>query len=311
MDKDHMASPLVLAYGLGVDSTAVIVQWIRQSIRPGAILFADVGGEKPETYDYLPIINDYLTRHDYPQVTVVRNQVKDFKHWPPYEDLEQNCLTNGTLPSLAFGFKSCSIKWKQAPQHRWMKSWQPAIDVWAGGGQVVKAIGYDAGPKDMRRRHDYDNDEYRYIYPLIDWGWDRERCKHEIAQAGLPVPPKSSCFFCPAMKPDEVRALQKNYLRRIVVLEARAAPRLETIQGLWRNGCKGTRGAQKKPGRMTDFIRDEGLLPVDEIAQLTARVPIELVQAQQKFANGEDIPSWGEFFENLDAFASGDIQCGG
>lgn len=34
-------------------------------------------------------------------------------------------------------------------------------------------------------------------YPLIDLGLDRADCERIIAEAGLPVPPKSSCWFCP------------------------------------------------------------------------------------------------------------------
>jgi hypothetical protein len=120
-----------------------------------------------------------------------------------------------------------------------------------------------------------------------------------IRAAGLPVPPKSSCFFCPAMKPAEVRELEPNLLRRIVVMEARAEPRLKSIQGLWANGCKGTRGSVKKPGRMSDYIAGEGLLPSAEVERLRRRVPLELIDSQERYAAGEDIPSWPEFFCGL------------
>jgi hypothetical protein len=39
-------------------------------------------------------------------------------------------------------------------------------------------------------------------YPLIELGLDRDDCKAIIADAGLPVPPKSACFFCPFHKGD-------------------------------------------------------------------------------------------------------------
>lgn len=41
----------------------------------------------------------------------------------------------------------------------------------------------------------------RPVYPLIDLGLDRSRCISIIKDAGLPVPPKSSCFFCPFHRP--------------------------------------------------------------------------------------------------------------
>ncbi|QDU97641.1 hypothetical protein Pla8534_54920 [Lignipirellula cremea] len=42
--------PLVVAYGLGVDSTAMLIGLQRRGVRPDLILFANTGGEKPETY---------------------------------------------------------------------------------------------------------------------------------------------------------------------------------------------------------------------------------------------------------------------
>src|SRR5262249_39790620 len=66
---------------------------------------------------------------------------------------------------------------------------------------------------------------------LISRGWDRKRCKEEIRAAGVPVRLKSSCFFCPAMKPQEIDELPKHLLRRIVIMEARAKPRLTDLDG--------------------------------------------------------------------------------
>jgi hypothetical protein len=54
--RPHHDWPLVVAYGLGVNSTAMLVEFARRSITPDLILFADTGGEKPETYAYLPTI---------------------------------------------------------------------------------------------------------------------------------------------------------------------------------------------------------------------------------------------------------------
>lgn len=223
----------MVAYGLGVDSTAMLVLLQQQGIRPDAILFADTKSEKLETYAYLPIIQEWLARVGFPPVTVVSYQVQDFKHWPPYRGLGENCLTNGTLPSLAFGFKSCSLKWKVQPQNKWTEKWQPAIDCWARGGKVDKLIGYDNSAKDLKRyAHAVgaEDQRFRYAYPLIDAKLNRDACKELIRQAGLPVPPKSACVFCPATQPAELHEHRKEYLRLIVIMEARARPRLD--------GCK-------------------------------------------------------------------------
>lgn len=349
-EKQNIHSPLMLAYGLGVDSTAVLVGWHARGIRPDAILFADTKSEKQETYAYLPIIQEWLERVGFPPVTVVENVVKDYRHWPPYSGLLQNCLTNATLPSLAFGFKSCSLKHKVAPQNKWTELWQPAIDCWAAGGKVRKAIGYDASPKDKKRfAHavGMEDPSYDYSYPLMDWGWDREECKRQIRAAGLPVPPKSACFFCPATQKEELHEHRKSYLRTIVIMEARAKPRLmgcwdqaqidaynaETYQkrlDKWNaKGCKGnppqpykvgdgTAGlwrspTKSKPAMMTDYIRAEGLLPSEEIDMLQARAPKEIIDNQQLFANGEEIPNWHDFLEQFspeDALDEISTACG-
>jgi hypothetical protein len=296
-------APLVVAYGLGVDSTAMLVGFVKKGIRPDAILFADVGGEKDETYAYLDVMNVYLAMHGFPQVTVVRYVPQNFKHYPAYYTLEQNCLTNGTLPSEAFGFGSCSQKWKAAPQKKWLDAWQPAIDAWARGEKVLRAIGFDDSCADQKRSYKAEtivDERFDYWYPLQEWHWDRLRCKEEIAAAGLPVPPKSSCFFCPNMSKDEVAALPADKLRRIVLMEARAKPRLVKIVGLWRKGVKGRKDpAKAKPGRMSDFIRAEGLLPAAEVDAIEQNAPRELIDRAQAFANGLEIESWDDVFGGL------------
>ncbi len=45
-------------------------------------------------------------------------------------------------------------------------------------------------------------------YPLRDWGLSREDCGRIIVAAGLPLPPKSACFFCPSMKQAEIEQLE-------------------------------------------------------------------------------------------------------
>ena len=54
-------APFSVAYGMGVDSTAMLVGLAERGIRPDAILFADVGGEKPETYAYQATMDKFGT----------------------------------------------------------------------------------------------------------------------------------------------------------------------------------------------------------------------------------------------------------
>src|SRR3546814_11203504 len=74
------------------------------------------------------------------------------------------------------------------------------------------------------------------------------------------------------MKPDEVRALPAWCLRLIVLVEARAAPRLRTVEGLWR------RSTRTRSGRMTDFIRAAELLPAADIDAIIRDAPSDLIR---------------------------------
>jgi len=178
---------------MGVDSTAVLVGWWRRGIRPYWIGHAQVGNEWPETYEYRPIIDKWLAEVGFPTITDVQYVVQRPKHGH-YATLEENCLVNETLPSLAFGYKKCSLKWKGEPLDATCADYFRAHI--KAGGKVQRAIGYDAGPCDSRRGGVETKGPWNWIYPLREWGRTRERCIAEIAKAGLPVPPKSACWCC-------------------------------------------------------------------------------------------------------------------
>lgn len=172
---DHPPAPTVLAYGVGVDSTGLLVELASRGEPPDLVLTADTGVEKPLTYAYLDVIGPWMAargiRHE-----IVRYEPRRFKHWPPYHSLLEMALTNGTLPSKSLGGSSCSLKYTKAPQDAFLKTWQPAIDAWARGQKVVRLIGFDAGPRDtIRHAHaaKIEDPLYNYRHPLRDWGWTR------------------------------------------------------------------------------------------------------------------------------------------
>jgi len=139
-DRPRPDCPLVVAYGLGVNSTAMLVEFVQRDIRPDMILFADTGGEKPETYAYMPVIQRYLRTMGFPPVETVRYEPVR----AAYRTLEEQCLHTKTLPSLAYGGKSCSLKYKRAPQDKLILKHFPPAECVAQGRRVVRALGFDA-----------------------------------------------------------------------------------------------------------------------------------------------------------------------
>lgn len=269
-------APVVAAWGAGVNSTAMIIELVHRGEAPDLVLLAAMP-EQPHTRRLIPLFRSWMDDHQVPNA-IVEYQATRFKHWPPYGSLLEACLTNGTLPSIAFGLHSCSARHKISPQDKWVKAWPPARHAWASKRKVIRLIGYDCSARDSQRyahRADHVSDLYDYRYPLREWGWARSDCERCIEQAGLPPFGKSSCYFCTGMRPSEVRALPREELRLIVLLEARAAPRLRNIEGLWR------RSTRARPGSMTTFIRDEGLLDPAEIDMIIAHAPADLVEFQR------------------------------
>ena len=155
--------------------------------------------------------------------------------------LEDECLQSCSLPSIAYGFKRCSLKHKIGPQEKFCNHYPPCRRTWAAGKRVVKFIGYDAGEgyrSDKVLLGDLADRKYSKWYPLMEWGWTRDDCIRQIEAAGLPQPGKSSCFFCPSMKPDEITALREQHpdlFRRALALEDNARKNLKTVKGLGRN----------------------------------------------------------------------------
>lgn len=227
---------LAVCFGAGVDSTAMLIALRLAELRPRVITFADLLAEKPETLTHLDRINAVIAGWGWDPIVVCR---KIPLASTGYRDLYGNCIANETLPSLAFGLKSCSVKWKQKPQDQVIKGSKagpnatPPQPVWIEaqrtGQRILKLIGYDCGRADMRRSRNLPaaGADFDYAYPLQLLGWTREDCIGVITQVLGPefVPIKSACFFCPASKIWELFWLAAHHpdlLERALYLERNA-----------------------------------------------------------------------------------------
>lgn len=228
----------IVSFGGGTNSAALLIGLYQHRIPIDLITFADTGAEHPHTYQFIGQMNKWLYEHDMPQITVVQN----VDRYGNRLSLETECLRSHTLPSIAYGHKRCSHKHKIGPQEKFCNHYDPCRDVWKRGEKVNRFIGYDAGEMkryERSRKHNEADKKYNNLYPLIEkWGWNRDDCIRKIKAVGLPQPGKSSCFFCPSMKKQEILYLQNNYpdlFNRAIALEENAMPYLKTVKGLGRN----------------------------------------------------------------------------
>ncbi|MGE5607865.1 MAG: hypothetical protein ACM359_01305 [Bacillota bacterium] len=231
--------PVIVACGVGRDSVAMLVEMHNRRWRPDAILFANTGSEKADTYRYIPVLQAWLKAHDFPPLTVVRYEPVT----APYRSLEGNAILNATLVSAAFNKGGCTHKTKIEPQNKWSKRWEPALRAWAEGQKVIKLIGFECDEMYRLKRADaqshsgstkWEREHFEPHCPLIEWGYNLEKCKQIITDAGLPLPVKSACYFCPNQKPAEVDALTDDERGKIILQEVVAEPYNLDWRGLWR-----------------------------------------------------------------------------
>jgi len=124
--------------------------------------------------------------------------------------LQAECLRLGVLPSKAYGFGSCSMKWKIDPQRKFDKEFAAANELEIS--DLTRLLGFDADePNRMERAlANAHRTPTKQRFPLIEWDWGRDECVEAIARAGLMQPGKSACFFCPSSKKPEILLLRRD-----------------------------------------------------------------------------------------------------
>lgn len=205
-------SAVILSYGGGDNSAALVVGLHARGQRPDAIVFADTGGERGRTYGHMwQWMQPWLDRVGFPPITIVRGEAPQQR---VDGSLEAQCLRLRAIPSRAFGFGQCSAEWKIRPMERWCAA--------RYGPGYTKLIAFHADEAERVLRTVAR--DYVVRYPLIEWGWGPEDCLDALRRAGLPPPGKSACFFCPSTRPAAVRTLRReepDLLARALAMEAR------------------------------------------------------------------------------------------
>ena len=188
---------LVWSYGGGVQSAAIAVLVVQGRLpRPERIVMADTGREATLTWDYL---RNYIQ----PYLATVGLTVEIAPHSLASVDLFSESgdrrpmipLYNsggGRLPNF------CSTEWKRRVVSRWCRAegYPPSKRVeWLG-------ISTD----EIHRAHPGPG----VVYPLLDLvPMPRVACSLLVISAGLPQPPRSSCWMCPFRSPGEWRSLKE------------------------------------------------------------------------------------------------------
>jgi hypothetical protein len=255
--KRKAKKPLIINFGGGTNSTGLLVGLHERKIRPDLIVFADTGDEKPGTYEHLWRLHAWLAKVRFPPITVLRRKISRGKNKGRVFTLEEECYANKTLPSRAFGFSGCSVKWKaQVVDGALKRAYREHI---RKGGAIRRMIGIDYG--ELHRAKFQPTPPFEWEYPLIDWRWTRQECLDAIKRAGIADPGKSACFYCPSSRKVEVVDLMLRHpdlFDRAVAMERMARPHLgedTRIDGLGRHWSWEAVGDAHR--RKLDLVVDE------------------------------------------------------
>ncbi len=214
----HVPPPgqiVVASYGGGVNTVAALVLMQRLGVVPRAIVMADPGSEWRATVRYRDeILPSWLDAVGFPRVTTI-DRINEGAFNPRawrLETLRDECMRVHSIPSIAYGFKKCSAKYKGDTQRWWIARQEWALAEWAAGRRITKVIGYDAGEGERVMGvspNPWERARLEPWYPLYEAGLVREDCEDLISEAGLPIPPKSACTYCPNNTIEEWRTLRR------------------------------------------------------------------------------------------------------
>jgi hypothetical protein len=185
-----------MSYGGGVQSTAMMVLAATGQIDYRLALFADVGrdSENPATIEYLEQhAKPYAGANGIELVELqrVKRSGSTETIMERIRDSDRSIGIPVRMSNGAPGNRQCTQDFKikviaKELKRRGATKADPAT--------IALGISMD---EFQRMRSDSGIPHERLAYPLIDLGMDRQDCMNVIERAGLPVPPKSSCYFCP------------------------------------------------------------------------------------------------------------------
>lgn len=204
---------VALSFGGGRQTTAMVVLMAQGEIpRADLVVFADTGGELPETYDY-------IHRHMRPlleKIEIPFHVVKGSERG--YDDLYDWFWHYSLIPTVMY--RNCSEKWKVKPIFKLLEQ-KGITREWIGfsaneRGRAARAL-------DNKRRRKYDLE-----FPLIEHSIDAMACENIIQRFGLPAPLKSACYYCAFQNPNRARRLYRDHpdlFEKVGLLEDRAIAR--------------------------------------------------------------------------------------
>lgn len=272
-----MTSPLrVFNYGGGVQSNAALVLAAQGKIDFQLFIFANVGNdsENPATMDYIErVARPYAAAHGIELVEVQKTNragvketihgnlfAKEFVNIPMYIPTRANANKGAPIRRV------CTSNFKVRAIERYVKQRTGINETLrrerkekARGPRPLVVNGFGISLDEWHRMRKPDYEWQAFEYPLIDMKIDREGCFKIIADAGLPTPPKSACWFCPFHSKEEWQRIR----RETPALFDQAIQLEHDVQAMRTRQGKPMLWLTNKVAPLAEVIPAETPLPVD------------------------------------------------
>jgi hypothetical protein len=221
-----MVTIRAFSYGGGVQSTAALVLAAQGRIDFPVFLFANTGddSEHPDTLRY---VREVAMPYAEEQGIQLHETARRFRRGPRKGErvtLYQELITNEKSIGIPMRMSGNGAPSNRACTVDYKIDWLDYVLRQMGATKADRAvIGLGISLDELERMSSDDPDLVSTKeYPLIDLRLTRQDCMNIISRAGLPVPPKSSCWFCPfhtAARWREMKEHEPELFQRAVELE--------------------------------------------------------------------------------------------
>jgi hypothetical protein len=176
---------VVISYGGGVQSTALIVLAMSEGWDVDEIVHVDLlDAESPATREYVARFREWLQREYRRDITVIeRDLYGDMLARPGFTPVPWHGRREKFMLK-----RQCTREYKVQPLQRYLYDRYP-------GERIGLMLGISVD--EYHRMRDSSAARIEHVYPLVDRCLTRWQCREIVERAGLAVPWKSSCWFCP------------------------------------------------------------------------------------------------------------------
>lgn len=193
-------------FGGGVQSMGALVLAVHGKIEYQTFLFCHTGddSEDPATLDYLErYAKPYAAAHGIDLIEIRYTRKRDGAQPTIYQAIQsgrdiipmytamtttKNAKRKGEAIHLS---RTCTADWKAAVAAKWQKKHGATAE-----NPGVHGLGISVD--EFERMKNYSGFAWQVLsYPLVDMRLTRQDLMNIIEREGLPVPPKSACYFCP------------------------------------------------------------------------------------------------------------------